>query len=317
MRRIAAAALLAILAISAILYPRIKDYFENRSIQKIRFEANRLKGISPLTVQLTYDIPEDLLKGSYIVATESNGDSTIRKFDKGAGSQFFSFVYPGLGTIKLRHGDKLLKEIHVESRTKGWQAFVKEESSDYFGFHLIDTLYCRGGMLTLPRGIVPERLLTDKLFISYTYYMPDLVDGDNFSIEARVRNSAEDGGISCYDTMLYAFSETGLHGFSLNREGYSYIKFISSENTFTGANNDFTNINFDHSQWSVLRIDVINRKTTFSLNGQTLMTAYYSEPLGLIDEFTIRFKGFGAVDYVKLFNSDGRLLYQNDFDTII
>lgn len=311
-------ALLSVAAILLIVLAVIgaRQYMLHREVTDVTFELNKLKGTSPLTVQLTYELPADVLDQMKVVAVESNGDSVVRPVPTPRGSMFFSFVYPGLGHVKLLQNGRVIKDINVESRTEGWQAFVREEQKDYFGFHLIDTLYCRNGVLTLPQSIVPEHLRSDKLFITYTYYKPDLADGDNFSVEARVRNSEEDGGISCYDAMLYAFSDTGMHGFSLNREGYSYIKFISSENVYTGESHDFTNIGFDPSKWNTLKMTVANKKTTFYLNGEALMTVYYTTSIGNINEITLRFKGFGAVDYVKLYDADGKLIYGNEFDSI-
>ncbi len=306
---IAIAITLVTAAIAAALWYGNSD----RELDRIYFEVNTRKGTSPVTVTLNYNIPERLLPMMRVVAVESNGDSLTRQLQSPTGNMFFTFVYPGLSELKLYSGDRIVRYIPIESRKIGWQSFVKEDYSGYFGFHLLDSLYRRNGVLSLPQSTVPEKLRTDKLFITYTYYRPGLVDGDNFTVEARVRNSDDDGGISCFDTMLYAFSDTAMHGFTLNREGYSYIKFISSENKFSGENYDFTGIGFDPSEWNIMRIDVRDRHTTFSLNGKTLMSADYQQAVGMLDEITLRFKGFGAVDYIRLSDSEDNTIYFENF----
>ncbi len=40
----------------------------------------------------------------------------------------------------------------------------------------------------------------------------------------------------------------------------------------------------------------------------------YKEPLGYANELTLRFKGCGAVDYVKVSNLDGKVVYEENFD---
>jgi len=37
-------------------------------------------------------------------------------------------------------------------------------------------------------------------------------------------------------------------------------------------------------------------------------------PLGYANELTLRFKGCGAVDYVKVSNLDGKVVYEENFD---
>ena len=41
----------------------------------------------------------------------------------------------------------------------------------------------------------------------------------------------------------------------------------------------------------------------------------YNEPLGYANELTLRFKGCGAVDYVKVYNLDGKVVYEENFDS--
>ena len=40
----------------------------------------------------------------------------------------------------------------------------------------------------------------------------------------------------------------------------------------------------------------------------------YNNSLGVANEIILRFKGCGAVDYVKLYDSDNQLIYENDFE---
>ena len=41
----------------------------------------------------------------------------------------------------------------------------------------------------------------------------------------------------------------------------------------------------------------------------------YKEPLGYANELTLRFKGCGAVDYVKVCNLDGKVVYEENFNS--
>ena len=72
--------------------------------------------------------------------------------------------------------------------------------------------------------------------------------------------------------------------------------------------------NFNSSEWHVMTIKVVNKKTTFYVDGEEVLGMDYKEPLGYANELTLRFKGCGAVDYVKVSNLDGKVVYEENFD---
>lgn len=100
----------------------------------------------------------------------------------------------------------------------------------------------------------------------------------------------------------------------MNENGYAYIKFISGENTIKGDEYNLSRFNFNSSEWHVMTIKVVNKKTTFYVDGEEVLGMDYKEPLGYANELTLRFKGCGAVDYVKVSNLDGKVVYEKNFD---
>jgi hypothetical protein len=66
-----------------------------------------------------------------------------------------------------------------------------------------------------------------------------------------------------------------------------------------------------------MRIEVIDKKTTFYLDGEAVLQMDYLNSIGVVNEITFRFKGCGAVDYVKVMNLQNELVYQEDFESKI
>jgi hypothetical protein len=168
----------------------------------------------------------------------------------------------------------------------------------------------------LPKEKIPQEADTEKLFVSYTYYAQNIIDGDNFIYEARVRNSVQDYGIPCYDVMLYAFSDSLFHCFSLNESCYSYLKFVSGNTTITGDNHDLSRFRFNPAYWHNMRIEVINKHTTFYLDDKIVLEMKYEKSVGVVNELTLRFKGCGAVDYVRVMDLKRNVVYENHFNDI-
>lgn len=293
-----------------------KEKREKHLISEVIFQSEMTKGASPFTVKVEYDIPNELMDSILLVCIEANGDITTREINKNEGVLYATFIYPGKGLCQLRYKNKVIKEIDLESRTPGWSVYLKEDRTDFYTSLPFDDVVIENGYMTLPLEKIPKNADTDKLFVSYTYYADSIIDGDNFIFEARVRNSEkEDNGKQCYDIMMYIFSNAGLHGFSLNENCYSYQKFISSEITITGNQEDLSRLNFNPSVWHIMRIKVIDKKTTFYLDNEIIHQMEYKESLGIMNELTLRFKGCGAVDYMKVSDpKTNKVIFLEEFD---
>ena len=61
--------------------------------------------------------------------------------------------------------------------------------------------------------------------------------------------------------MMYISSDTGVHGFAMNENCYAYIKFVSGENEIKGDQYSLQQFDFNPSQWHVMKIKVIDKKT--------------------------------------------------------
>lgn len=293
----------------------IKKERENHLLEIIIFESAETKGASPFTLKVKYEIPEKLLDSISLVCIEANGDVTTRKIHNRSGELYATFIYSGRGFCRLMYKNKIIKNINVESRTRGWSAYLMEDRTLFYHVFPYKSVSIENGYLTLPLEEIPEKAVTDQLFVSYDYFNDSIIDGDNFIFEARVRNSVtEDHAIPCNDIMMYIFSDTGLHGFALNENCYSYLKFISSENTITGNQQDLSWLKFNPNIWHVMRIKVIDKQTTFYLDDHVVSQMSYKVSLGPANELTLRFKGCGAVDYVKVIDpKTDEIVFQEHF----
>jgi hypothetical protein len=293
---------------------KLKVWYVNHLISNIEFSASQVKGICPLTVTFSYYIPPRIFDDISIVYEESNGDIVQQKINQNLNRVNISYVYEGRGFCYLKYKDQIIKTIEIEVRKPGWSVFIREERGNVFKTLPIEKAYTDEGSISLPIEDISVEERTDKLFVSYVFYRDRLVDGDNFIFEARARNSEKEHAISCCsDIMMYIFSDKAFHGFSMNENGYSYIKFISSENTIKGDEYDLGKINFNSSEWHVMSIKVVNKETSFYVDGEKVLGMDYNNSLGLANELILRFKGCGTVDYVKIYKPDGELVYEEDF----
>lgn len=308
------AALLLIVSSYLLYILKLKDLYTNYLLSKIEFVVSKSKGANPLTVTFSYNIPSPLLKDIKLVYEEANGDTAEKRLTRDVGKVNATYIYEGDGYCHLQYNGHTIKTITLENRKPGWSVYTRNERKGIFRTLPISQAYNKEGYASLPLDSVVAEARPGHLFVSYVYYKEKLTDGDNFLLEARVRNSAKDFAIPRSDVMMYILSDTGMHGFSLNEAGYAYIKFISGEKSIKGDEYNLSKFNFDASAWHVMAIRVENKKSTFYLDGQKIYHIDYSQAIGTANELILRFKGCGAVDYVKLKKLDGQTVYEQDFD---
>lgn len=292
---------------------KINEVYADYLCSKIRFNAVNTRGTAPLTVSFSYDIPSAILKDITFVYEESNGEITKKKPVNAKGQVNATYIYDGDGYCHLQYKGENLKTITIESRKPGWSVFARNERKGIFSTMPIGNAYRKEGYVSLPLDSVLPEARPGHLFVSYVYFKEQLVDGDNFMVEARVRNAKEDHAIPVSDAIMYLSSEKGRHGFALNEAGYAYIKFISSEKTVKGDDYNLSKFKFNAAKWHVLGMKVQGKHSDFYVDGQKVFSMNYQQSIGMANELILRFKGCGAVDYVRVFNAEGKLVYEEDF----
>ncbi|OQP53490.1 hypothetical protein A4H97_23800 [Niastella yeongjuensis] len=296
---------------------KIKEIYTNYLLSKISFTAANPKGVNPLTVTFSYSIPSSLLKDIKLVYEEANGDTAEKQLSRPVGKVNATYINEGDGYCQVQYKGRTIKSILIENRKSGWSIFTRNERKGIFRTLPIYEAYKKEGYVSLPLDSVVPEARPGHLFVSYVYYKDKLVDGDNFMFEARVRNSVKDFAIPRSDVMMYILSNTGRHGFALNEAGYAYIKFISGEKNIKGDDYNLSKFNFNASDWHVMGIRVENKRSTFYLDGQKIYNIDYTQPIGSANELILRFKGCGAVDYVKVSKLNGQVVYEQDFDSLL
>ncbi|MBC9934873.1 hypothetical protein [Chitinophaga qingshengii] len=309
--------LLVIVSCYLLYILKIKDLYTDHLLSKINFSASDPKGANPLTVSFSYDIPASLLKDIKLVYEEANGDTSEKHLNKSNGQVNATYIFEGDGYCHLQYKGHTIKTITIENRKPGWSVYTRNERKGIFKTLPISQAYNKDGYASLPLDSVVAEARPGHLFVSYVYYQENLVDGDNFMLEARVRNAAIDHAIPRSDVMMYLLSDTGRHGFALNEAGYAYIKFISSEKSIKGDEYNLSKFSFDASAWHVMAVRVQHKRSAFYLDGQEIYHLDYTQPIGTANEIILRFKGCGAVDYVKLHKPDGQVVYEQHFNNIL
>jgi hypothetical protein len=109
---------------------------------------------------------------------------------------------------------------------------------------------------------------------------------------------------------------TDVHIFyvSLNKSGCEkYNGYKLGEISKDGDNNDLSKLGCPVYDWQELEVRVKDKHAAIYLNGNLTYEEVYKEDLGKIVALTYIFAGTGSIDYAKVENGKGEIIFEDDF----
>ncbi|MDD6209081.1 MAG: hypothetical protein PUB21_00575 [Bacteroidales bacterium] len=286
---------------------------EKLLFNSIIFEPNRTIGTQPTTFHIICDIPWLLPNHFSIEYIDADG-SLIgpRKIEHRQTTIHKSFFLIGTNTIRLKYKERIIRELQFVILKNGWNIRIpgKDLSMD------IRSQFIKNGTLSIPfDSTIISVIQKNNIFSHYQYYSErSLGDGNNFTIEAKVCNSERDGGIPYYDINVDVSSDNGSHAITFNSQVNSYNNLHSGEIVISGEFDDLSHIKYFPSEWQVIIIKVENQIAKYYINDELQYTLSYKRPLSELHFINIRFKGLGAIDYVRITDKHGKCTFFDDFN---
>lgn len=138
------------------------------------------------------------------------------------------------------------------------------------------------------------------------------VDGDAFTLEARIKNQSNEGEISCYDPYMGIIGENGkVTSAGIMSPGFTHYANVGAADTHlsgTGGDN-LTQLGRDFSDWKTIKIQTIDSTLKVYYEDDQIYSLDYSGSVGKIHGLQLSFKGSGSIDWVRLFDEDDSLKY--------
>ena len=292
--------------------PASKSYKESEIVFKSR--KNVSSGV-PNTVVFEYDISKIDFDSAFIQHT---WDKRLRaRVSKDNHFQTFIYYYPGYHSAKLMLDDKVVKTEHVNISTTGWQALIDGTSPGGLPQYISDTIFKNGQLYLSKETLLKNRIpVADKTFWVNYFNVGDFKKayGENFSFETRLKNSLEDGALTCQYCQLSIICEQGMMSIPFCNPGcIANIHLHISDILKTGRKNDLSPFGVDLSSWRNIKIKTVNKLVMIYVDNKKIFYVPFNQNLGRITGFHYQFYGCGAVDGVKLYNEKNELCFADDF----
>jgi hypothetical protein len=280
---------------------------------KIKFSSQPVTLGLPNTVIFHYDASAS---PSDDIAIQQSWDERMRENVSKAGRQYTTtYYYPGYHRAKLLINNQVVKEHDVYLKTNGWMALMETEQIPiYIKEKIVDKGILQASLASLDKfqlastGQVP--------WVDY-YNVQDFgeLSSDNFSFETQIRNETNTANAVCQESRISIMCSNGRMLIPLAIPGcVGSINLHLSDLYIEGRTNDLSAFGCNLSKWQKLRCEVKNKQLTVFLNDQQIFSTTYTHDAGKVIGIRYKFMGAGAVNYVKLWDQDKKLVFEDDFE---
>jgi hypothetical protein len=290
--------------------------FTKPSAKKVFLSGKYLKGFAPLTSVFNYDVSGIESDSVYI---NFGGDFENILLPKDKKTITVSYTKPGLYEIRIFAGRKTMAFERAHIMSRDWEGTVYHENGYYYlkdknklihdgSLHLVPGEAEKGGIdIYMPHQ--------KRSMVEYNHIQDYKVDGDNFSLETRIKNSPEEGGVYCYNSYIRVRGWNYGSRVSFTQPGCNSEAFVQfGEVLVDGKYTDLSSLGQDLSTWRVVKLVVKHKRAQVYIDNRPIFTTTYQNNIGPIKGITYRFKGYGSVDYLKLYNEKNELVYEDTFD---
>lgn len=300
----------------------------------IMFKAGKRIGYAPHTVRFEYDIEKLPFDSIFIDHSYEHHNYGYQIFGLDKNRKFINHCYqiPGVYLVRLIANEQVLAKERIHVLSDGWIGLASNRFSKkmehngklqppefkhlIFNLHHIFKNPVHNGMLYIPAQNVEELGINKRFYWTEFRNIKDFHSkGDSAIFEIRFRNNSKQGGISCFDSQFILMGDSSFLKITLVEPGcYRYANAIIGHSRLAGDIDNLSSFQHDLSRWRTLKIMVSDWIVSLYLDNELFYERKYTLPIGCIKGLLFSFKGSGAIDFVRIYNLQKKLLYYDDFE---
>ena len=283
------------------------------------FDTTNSTGFVPYTVSVKYNIEQVASDSIYLDFDFTHPVLGHQRVKLNQQRFMYNYTYqiPGYYQIGLYNNSRELAVKNLLAMSEHWDSYLFSEVKQ--GFWLdneIQPAEREGYLYYSPEYLVKNGFDINPVFYTaHRLFKEFEIDGDNFEMEVRFKNSKKSGGITCYDFITRLFCENNLSYFRLMEKGcsgFSGLKVGTTE--VTGVQQNLSSFTFDDERWNKLSVIVQEKKVQIFLNEELIYSNNYQGSNGKIVGIEQVFKGTGKLDYIRLKDRGTQREFFDDFE---
>jgi hypothetical protein len=276
---------------------------------RVEFTSNYSIGNAPQKVTFFYDVSR--VNSSNIFINENfYDDGNIIPINKNRHYFTTDFELPDHYSVKVMAAGERLSCIRIHVITDGWEGVVNDQHVGR-----IDNSHSPGYLTYFPDTLNNYINSGTDNILEYRNIREFGIMGDHMTLEAVIRNVPDSSFSDCLESTVQIINLHGRVGFGFVKEGCpsSMLNAEFGDVLLNGEFQDLDAFYQDFSDWRKVKISVHDKHIYVSLEDQEIYSVKYTDPLDEIKGIAFKFRGLGEVDYVKLFDGDGEMVYEDQF----
>ncbi len=270
------------------------------------FDVINSVGSVPFTVSAKYNLSNfksDSLNIDFDFSHPIRGKQII-KIDKNRSTHNFTYQIPGYYSIDLLDQARVLSSKKILAKSNGWDSYVADETNraNYWIDNQINSKDTTGYLYFSPKLLHANGFDINTVFyVTNRLYADFEIDGDNFELKTRFKNTKSLGGITCYDFILTLICEKKSNYLKLMESGCSQFSGVKmGDKIIEGTYENLSSFSFDIEGWNTLQLIVENKHVQITINDELIYHFDYTEPNGKIVGIENIFKGTGMLDFIRI-----------------
>ncbi len=284
---------------------------------EVHFSANKtvVNGV-PNTVIFNYDLTQ-VEADSFFIQRSWNPSNKNRVDPK---KRYFSetYYYPGFHWASLIANETVIKRTRINIQTDGWFATAKPERLTPIPVYLNQKDLYQNGQMRISDDNFSESGFDPKKGLVLSYFniraFGDL-RSDAFILETKLKFD-DVKGLVCPMAEVRVIDEADATWLTLTDKGCVgnlYLKVGTS--ILKGSENDFSKLGATLTEWQTIRLVSSGQRLKFYRNGQLILDTPFEGTEGRIMGIVLTFSGRGVVDYFRLKDLKGDLIYTEEFQS--
>ncbi len=292
-------------------YPQNNAALDNEDLKPL-FTSHKTSDDLPNSVVFHYDAS---MYNSDQVYIQQNWDPERREKVDAKGSYHTSiYYYPGYFASKLIVDGQVKAEDVVFIKTKGWKGMIDLAPVPAY---LHEKEIKRGGTLGITPKLFAEKTgasVFNNTWSTFHYVKEfDGLTGDNFSFEAKLRNTSATEEAVCRKVAVYVLGSVSAVIVPLTDKGcISDVGMLTGSRWVDGKQADLSAFGCEFAEFERLKFGVANNKFEVMLNDEMIFSEAVSQTIGDIIGLRFAFEGAGEVNDVKLSGPAG-VVYEEVF----
>lgn len=309
----------------AVIFLLAGAYLSWRFIQpgidedKYSFSVTNPTGMVPHTALINYQIPnnnkvETILDFNYFSNQED--DRTEKLLFPDNNTLTHLFTYPDYYHVEMKANGTIVDQSTIHVLSGDWKAlYVTNRKKNRI---LLDYPAKRNGKLHVPKKTIDSLLQINEYEQSWLFYINSdtfNIDCSNLILETRIRSQSKaEIETGCHFGEINLITDNGAIMARFCDPGcHKWIKLQAGKEFLNGEYQDLSMFTNDMHQWVDIKVENVGQVARYYKNDSLIYEIPYQEPLGDLKVIEFDFTVSGEVDFIKLTNSRGNVLYEDDF----